>query len=235
MTIKTTISPSIHEGMISRHFKEDEDDAVLKELHDAVRITREMATKSAATSAAVLKNTLKTEAARHREARAATFGLIERATQALDAALAGASKEVADLREKLRGPSASKDPVLEARQKELRERLAMLPDERRKAIIAEAVRSDDDLLVGAVLSQPYWVSGLGSASEIELVRGNWQTRRYGAELDRLQRLGKAIADAQRAGSLAIKFVDELTDAGMIADAEKSEKAANAALAEAKVG
>ena len=44
---------------------------------------------------------------------------------------------------------------------------------------------------------------------------------------------KALNDAERAGSLALSFVDQLTDAALIADAERMEKEATTALAVAK--
>jgi len=40
--------------------------------------------------------------------------------------------------------------------------------------------------------------------------------------DRLERIEKAIADAQRAGQRSLDFVDSLTDAKLIADAEELE-------------
>ena len=43
----STLSPSVHEMTIRRHFLKDTDDPVLLGLHDAVKLSRESATKAA--------------------------------------------------------------------------------------------------------------------------------------------------------------------------------------------
>lgn len=227
------LSPSVHELMIKRYIRDGEDDPALTALFEGVKLAREMANKSAETASAVIANKLETEAARHKRARAATFALIERATSALDVAVKAAEQEIAVIKTRLKGPAPTKDIVTETRQRELRERLSVLPADRRKAIIAEAVNTDDDLLVGAVLNARGWLSGLAD-SEVELVRHNWGAKRYPGDVDRLDRLQKAVTDSMRAGQLAINFVDTLTDANLIASAEASEKQAKDALAAARV-
>lgn len=229
--MNATLSPSVHEATIKRHMTADAD-AAMQALHDAVKLAREMASKAAQMTEAVLRNELDTEPQRHRKARAASFELIERATKALDAAVRDAQQEIAAIKTRAKGPPPAKDVLMETRQRELRERLAMLPDERRKAIIADAIKSGDDLLVGAVLNAPPWLSALGE-NEMTLVRHNWATRRFAADLDRAERLQKALIDAERAGSLSISFVDSLTNAQLIEQAESTEKKAAEALAAAK--
>jgi hypothetical protein len=210
----------------------DADDPALQNLHDAVKQTRELATKAAQTVDIVLKNTMQTEARRHKDGRAASFELLKRATQSIDAAVQSAQQEIAAIKSKLRGPTPSRDRAIESRQAELRERLALLPEERRKAIIDEAVKNDDQLLLGAVLHGYAWESGM-SDPEISIVRHNWASKHHAADLDRLERLSKAVEDANRAGSVAISFVDGLTNADLVAKAEAMEKQATAALAAVK--
>lgn len=230
---KASLSPSVHEAMIKRHMVSDDDDPILTALFEGVKLAREMASKAAQTTDAVLANKLETEAARHKKARAATFTLLERATTALDEAVTAAQKEIATIKTRLCGPPPAKDLITETRQRELRERMSMLPEERRKAIIIHAINSDDDLLVGAILNAKSWLSGL-SDSEVLLCRHNWATKRYPADVERLDRLEKAMGDTHRAGQQAISFIDSLTDANLIAGAEASEKKASDALAAAKV-
>lgn len=226
----TSLSPSIHELTIARHMKGD--DPILQSLHDGVKLARELAAKASTVTDAVMANPMRTEAMRHREARNAAFSLIERATTALDQALKAATDEIKIIRVRISGPPPAKDERTETKQRELRERLSMLPEERRRTIINEAIKNDDDLLVGAVLHMPDWVSGLG-ATDLAMYRHNWATRRYPADLDRLDRIEKAVIDAKRVGELTISFVDRLTDAKLIKEAEQNEKAANDALREAK--
>ena len=225
------LSPTAHEAAIKRHMT-DGDDPALQSLHDAVKTTRELATKAAATTDIVLKNAMKTEASRHKDARAAGFSLIERATRSVDEAVRAAQHEIITIQAKVKAPLAAKDIVSETRQRELRERLSMLPEDRRKAIIAEAIKSDDEVLISAILSAPAWLSGITDA-ELALHRNNWASKHFAADLDRMSRLSKAVEDANRAGSVAVSFVDCLTDAKLVENAEAMERQAHAALAAVK--
>lgn len=229
--MNATLSPSVHEATIKRHMSGDED-AAMQALHDAVKLAREMASKAAQTTEIVLRNKLDTEPQRHRKARAASFELIERATKALDDAVKSAQREIATIKARTKGPPPARDLLTETRQRELRERLSALPDDKRRTIIADAIKSDNDLLVGAVLNAPPWLSAMGE-SEMTLVRHNWATKHFAADLDRAERLQKALVDAERAGTLSISFVDSLTNAQLIEQAESTEKKAAEALAAAK--
>jgi hypothetical protein len=228
----TTLSPTVHEAVVKRHMIEDADDPIMKGLFESVKQTRELATKAAATTDIVLKNEMRTMAARHKDARAASFELLKRATQSIDAAVQSAQAEITAIKSKLKGPPPSRDRAIESRQAELRERLAMLPEDRRKAIIEDAIKTDDQLLLGAVLHGYAWECGM-SDPEISIVRHNWASKHHAADLDRLERLSKAVDDANRAGSVAISFVDSLTNADLVSKAEQMEKQATAALAAVK--
>jgi hypothetical protein len=226
------LSPTVHEATIARHIAKDADDPTLQSLHDAVKQTRELATKAAATTEIVLKNEMRTMAARHKDARAASFELLKRATQSIDQAVKNAQGEIAAIRAKTKGPPASKDAIGESREREIRERLYMLPPERRDHIISSAIKNDEHLLLSAVLNSDAWLSGL-TENEQALHRNAWASKHHAADLDRLERLSKAVEDANRAGSVALAFVDGLTDADLVAKAEHMEKQATAALAAVK--
>ncbi len=231
MSDRTVVSPSIHEMVIARHMKGD-DDQVLSALHDGVKTAREMCLKAGVVTEKVLANTMKTEPMRHKEARDASFALVERATTALDTAMKQAQTEIQTLKARISAPPPTKDMVSEARQRELRERLTALPEDKRRQILDAAAAEGDDQLIGSVLSVPPWLSGI-SKTDLDMIRHHWAKTRYPADLERLDRLERAVADAQRAGVLSISFVDHLTDAKMIEDAEALAKAANDALREAK--
>lgn len=231
MTIKATLSPSIHEGTIRRHMKDD-DDAVLAALHDGVRLAREMCEKASQTVEAVLDNQMDSEPQRHRRGREASFALIERATQKLDAAMKAAANEIKALQVRTHGPAPTRDTIQEQRHRELRERLAALPKDRQSAILAEAIGHDDDNLIGAILSVPSWIVAM-TQTEQEMLRSSWSRKRYPAELDRMARIGAAIEDARRAGTQSIHFVDSLTNAELVVEAEKSERRSADALKAAK--
>jgi hypothetical protein len=211
---------------------EDADDPVMNDLFASVRQTRELMTKAAATTEIVMKNTMHTEARRHKDARAAGLELFKRAAQGIDAAVKSAQAEIAAIHAKTKGPPASKDIFSETKQREIRERLSMLPAERREQIINSAIKNDEPLLLGAVLNSDAWLSGL-TDNELALHRHSWASKNHAADLDRMSRLSKAVADANRAGSVALTFVDGLTDAELVAKAEHMEKQATAALAALK--
>jgi hypothetical protein len=94
------LSPTLNEAIMKGHMADD-DDAILKSLHDAVRLAREMAHKTSEMTSIVLANGLKTQAARHKDARAAGFALLERSTQDLDEALKGAKAEITAIQTKI--------------------------------------------------------------------------------------------------------------------------------------
>jgi hypothetical protein len=205
------------------------EDAVMEGLHESVRQARLVAEKASTLTATVLKNEMRTMAQRHKQARDASFGLLKPATVTLDQAMASAKAEIAAIKTKLRGPEPSRDHTITTRQAELRERLSLLSPDRRKEIIDEAIKTNDQLLLGAILHGYAWECGL-SNSEIELLRHSWAGKHHGADVDRLERLSKATEAASRAGAVFISFIDKLTDANLVANAEAMEKQSALALA-----
>lgn len=223
------ISPSIHEKTISRHLLPDEtDETTLHELTDAIKRLRETCNKASDLTATVLKNEMVTPAQRHAKARAAGFKLFTSVSGDVDAAIAKAREEITALTATLAGPKPPKDLIAEARQREIRERLATFPPDRRKQIIDSAIEADDDNLVGAVLGVPGWMVAM-QPSEQDVVRHRWGARRHPGAFDRRQRLGAALDDARRAGEAASSFIDGLTDASLVKKAEGLERAAADAL------
>jgi hypothetical protein len=231
-TSMSTLSPTVHEAVVKRHMIEDADDPVMSGLFDSVKQTRDLMTKAATTTEVVLKNTMHTEARRHKDARAAGLELFKRAAQGIDAAVQSARAEIAAIKSRVKGPASAKDIVGETKQREIRERLSILPAERREQIINAAIKNDDHLLLGAVLNSDAWLSGL-TDNELAMHRHSWASKNHAADLDRLERLSKAVNDANRAGSVALAFVDGLTDAELVSKAEHMEKQATAALAAVK--
>jgi hypothetical protein len=69
-----------------------------------------------------------------------------------------------------------------------------------------------------------------SDDERELRRHSWRSKRFAAELDRIERMKKALSDFGRIRMLTRKFISELIDADAILRAEVTEKAARETLA-----
>lgn len=64
--------------------------------------------------------------------------------------------------------------------------------------------------------------------EREELRQRWQKARHPAEVDRLERMERALVDVERAGGLLVNYVTGLTDAEMIGRVARLEQEANAA-------
>src|SRR5262245_5350490 len=97
---KNEISPSVHEGMIIRHFgrdpitRESIPDGVLVDMHDALQGARLAAEKSARIADAILANEMMTLPMRHKRIRDEAWKIIEPALRRHDAARTKALNEV---------------------------------------------------------------------------------------------------------------------------------------------
>jgi hypothetical protein len=105
------------------------------------------------------------------------------------------------------------------------------PAERTKEIAAalKLVDEKDEAVVAAILHNPSIASGV-SRAESELLRAQWAQARYPGDVDRTERLDKALEDLLRGGRAMITLVASLSNGAQIAEAEASERAAKAAQA-----
>ena len=113
-----------------------------------------------------------------------------------------------------------------------RQRLAAMPHEDRGKVIAAAIKDDDDLMVGAILRAPPMLSGM-SQVEQNYRRALWRQRRYPNEVDREQRLEKAVAALDRGGAAMLAFIRTMTASPEAEAAEQSVKAVAEAQAAVK--
>jgi hypothetical protein len=125
-------------------------------------------------------------------------------------------------------PAAAEDYGEQLLQSEVRARLAKMDRKSRGEAIHAAIVNGDELLCSAVLSAPAMLSGL-SPEEHEMRRHAWRTRRHTGEFERAGRLGAAMADVDRGAGALIAFVDGLTNADLIARAERTEREAREAV------
>jgi hypothetical protein len=92
----------------------------------------------------------------------------------------------------------------------------------------------NDDVIEAALSGPAILSGMADRDELETYRQLWRRARHPVEVDRAERLSKALDDTVRGGSLLIGFLASLTDPTVVARAEASEvKAAQASIDDSK--
>ncbi|RWN59726.1 hypothetical protein [Mesorhizobium sp.] len=142
----------------------------------------------------------------------------------MDAALAAAKQEVQRLEALTRAPPRPTDAAGAMLASEIRARLASLKDGQRRAALSAALADGDDAVLGAVLNGPPMLSGLGSSEEMEMLRERWRRERHGADVDRIERIGRAVEDTNRAGTLVISFTSRLSSSEVVEKAEASQRA-----------
>jgi hypothetical protein len=139
--------------------------------------------------------------------------LSAQAGQLLNDAAAQAGAVLERVRLDIAAPPAPEPDSSEARhEEETRATLRSLNDKQRHAAFAEALKTNDMTTIGAVLrlGVPSMVVGM-SDTERELRRREWQTKFYPAELDRIDRLGRAREAGDRARRAIDTFATQLAD------------------------
>ncbi|MEI4484056.1 MULTISPECIES: hypothetical protein [unclassified Phyllobacterium] len=232
------ISPSIHEGVIERHFavdpisREAVDDSVISGMTDAVQNLRHGLAKAHNVAKAVLANEMQTIAARHKQIEIEAGRITGPAISNFDKVRARALKEIELVSEQIAAPPKPTDFAGHSLASEVRTRLAgMKPADRKKALDA-ALHDGDDIVLGAVLNGPAMLSGIATKEEMAVLRTRWQHLRHAPEVDRINRLKAALTDFDRAGQLALTFSLSLANRKIIEQAEAKERAVKDAITSA---
>jgi hypothetical protein len=190
---------------------------------------RETGAKLLAAHRAIMADQMSTPLANQKKARDTAERMLESITKRIDSAVTIANTERNVLLAKLSSPAKPKDIAAAMLASEIRACLARLsPAERTKAI-GEALKLEDDSVISAVLNAPSVVSGV-SKSEADLLRVSYAQQRFPGDVDRTERLDKALEDLLRGGRAMITLVASLSNRAQIAEAEASERAAKAAQA-----
>ena len=179
-------------------------DPALDALFDSAKGAREVSERLAALAEAVGKDESQTPAGRALKVRQSALQSAQTVAARLDHARQTAQAE----RERL--AKATSAPLIRdaAHAAEIRRALSGMSDKRRGEIIAEAITAGDQDVVAAVLTGPGFLSGLG-VEEQESRRHAWRSAHCPAELDRLQRLDKALADHERVVRAFLGYVRKL--------------------------
>ncbi|MES0194303.1 hypothetical protein [Mesorhizobium sp. C264A] len=223
---------SIHEEMITRHYARDPEtrevvgDPTIGIMQDAMQAARIATEKAKRIATAVMANEMVTVPARHREVKDKGWRAVEPGLRQLDAARAAAVKEIDRLAALTSAPPRPTSAVDVMLASEVRARFASMGDKQRAAALAAAVA--DDTVVAAVLNGPAMLSGI-TAEAMEMLRHRWRSERHGPDVDRMQRLGRAVEDIDRAGQLVVRFYSGLSSSEVVERAEASERAVQEAL------
>lgn len=113
---------------------------------------------------------------------------------------------------------------------EVRARLAGMSEGARARVLDHAVRHGDDLTVASYLSAPAYVSGAGEADQ-QTFRLRWQTSTHPAQLDRINRMGKALEAVERAGKGLVGLVETVANDPSAAMGERAKAVADKVEAE----
>lgn len=227
-------SPSINEALIDRYHPKDPQtretiyDPIVSRMSVAVGSARLAAERAGKVANAIFANEFQTVAARHRQVKEKTHRMTQPVLAEMDAALASCKREIDMLEEKTSAPSRPQDASGYFLASEVRQRLAGMTDEEREKAIAQALADGDEPALGAILIGSPMLSGITKARH-EMLRSAWQKQKYGPEIERLDRLRKALEDTQRAGTLTLSYTLSLCSADIIARAEASERAVQEAM------
>jgi hypothetical protein len=111
---------------------------------------------------------------------------------------------------------------------EIRQYVKTLSDEARSTFLMDAIRSGDDLTVGAVLAAPPYLSGLRPEAHAHLLQ-NWRRMRHPEETHRQAALRTAIDLVNAGGRAFLINVDHLVDGQELNKARKASQEAQDAL------
>ncbi|MBB3236344.1 hypothetical protein [Phyllobacterium endophyticum] len=229
------ISPSIHEGVIQRHFATDPAtrdvvfDPLLEGMADAMQTLRLNVEKAKRVAQAIFANEMETIPARHKRVKEESWRATQAGTKAIDAIFPRAQREIEMIEQKISAPPRPADSAGHMLATEIRSRLsAMKPADRKKAIDA-AMADGDDTVLGAVLNAPPILSGVGSNEEMAMLRTRWQRARHGADVNRLERIKQAMDDLTRAGTIANSYTARLANSKIIDQAEAKAQAVKDAI------
>jgi hypothetical protein len=228
-TIKAPLT--VHEDLLDRHYLRDEKgekiaDEAIGALQAALRTARTGAEQLASLAAAQAADKTMVPAAAKAKLREIGLQVGERAAHAIEQARTAVADEIASGEREMR-PSDPADPHLIAN---MRGRLAAMTVEERREIIGKAFAQGDDETAYAILQAPAWVTGL-LPSELESRRYEWQRKKFPAERERFDRLGKAIQITDLMSRSFSAFIVSLVDDSDAIAAAQAQKAVADALSQ----
>ncbi len=142
--------------------------------------------------------------------------------------MAIAKAEIARLQTLTKGPKAP--PQVEAA--ELRAALGRMDSKTRDQALANAVKFGDDNLLGAVLQAASPILTGLTPTEFSTLRTQWALKNCRREVDRIDRLQRAVDRLMTAGTAAVNFLVGLNPQAELEAAERADaearKAAEAA-------
>lgn len=203
-------------------------DEELSSLAGAMGSARTTAEQLAALAEALQHDKTRTPEAAALELRKSALRLAESSAKRLDTARQKAAEALGRLQKETAAPPPPRDAVALQIESEVRARLAALPQDKRTAAISAAIQSGDDVVTGAILRGPGFLSGLNDG-EHEHARLRFREQRHPEKTAKMRRLEAALDDVDRGGNLLLSFVEKLSNTNTAKQAEAQASAASAAL------
>lgn len=214
------VSPSIDERVVEQFFEKQsgptppEPDPITTALASAVHDAR-------ANANALVELAEATYADRSRPRAAAALDVAKSArdrganvARKIDAALAKAKTTIEDINKATAAPPAPRDQVSLQLESEIRARLAAMTRKERADTLSAAVAEGNMTVVGAALRGPALLLGMTDA-EFEVVRSNYRKRYHAKEMERAERLSKAVEATERAGTSFVKLIEKASDSEFV--------------------
>ncbi|TIX17243.1 MAG: hypothetical protein E5V41_11485 [Mesorhizobium sp.] len=106
---------------------------------------------------------------------------------------------------------------------EVRAKFGAMTAEQRKAAINDAFKTQNKMVLGAVLRLPAYLSGL-SPAYLEVVRHRYRSQFFPAQYERSHRLKKALAVAEAQGDAFVGFVERVANSPAVTLAQAAQQA-----------
>ncbi len=232
--MNTTIPLSLDERTVERYIARDPNtkalvqDAEMQAMAGALRTARDHAERIAN-----LATTLGNDPTRTKEAAALTLkqnaiAIAEKATLAIDTARARALAAIERIETETKAPPPPRDAHAVMLDTEIRQSLARMSDDDRAKAVARAFDENDDTVIGAVLRGPAMLSGMPQSIH-GMTRHRWRAAKFPNEVDRVERLRKAVEAVDRGGNSLIKYVDDIANSPAVKMTEAAARHAEQAL------
>jgi len=216
-----SLAPEIVSNFRVRHPQTHEpvQDELLDQLEQSLAFGQTRARELSDLVDAVRADRTSTPGAAAIKIRGAALKLGEAAAKKLDTAKGQVEKDLDAIAEGTAAPLPPRDALAAQLEAEVRARFAAMSHEESKKAWADALRAEDELIMGAILRAPAMLSGMTDA-ELELRRHAWRVKKFPEVVDREKRLTRALEAAERAGDSLINYVEAIAS-GPGAEAEKA--------------
>lgn len=214
MTIEIRKPVSLHEHFAEQFHQRDAvtgaitPDAAIEAAVAGLRGARELVQQISASYDAIMSDGSRNVPARYVAARQMVLKLSQQASHAIDKARERMLAELSRIRQDTAAPKPPPTATEEAIETEITARLAGMSGQKRNELIANAIESDDDRTLSAILRAPPGLVGR-TDGQIERHREMWRRKRFPLQVERERRIGRALEALEIGGAGLVRWVDSV--------------------------